>query len=127
MIVEFFIPGEFTTLNQHIAAANANRNLAAKIKREETGRVRFCAVDVPPIEEYPVDLYLIWYRANRKSDPDNIAFAIKYILDGLQDAGVMKQDTWECVRSITHEFRIDKDAPGVAVTISKGYRSSHHA
>jgi hypothetical protein len=122
LVVEFFIPGEFTTLNQHIAAANAHRAQAAKIKRDETARVRFAAAEVPPITEYPVDLYLIWYRSNRKSDPDNVAFAIKYILDGLQDAGVMVQDTWQCVRSITHEFRVDKDAPGVAVTISKGYR-----
>jgi hypothetical protein len=122
MMVEFFIPGEFTTLNQHIDAANAHRAQAAKIKRDETARVRFAAAEVPPIQDYPVDLHLVWYRENRKSDPDNIAFAIKYILDGLQDAGVMVQDTWNCVRSITHEFRIDKDAPGVAVTISKGYR-----
>ena len=119
MITEFFIPGEFTTLNQHMAAANSNRHMCATIKRDETRRVTLAAREVPEIKIYPVDLHLTWYRVNRKSDPDNIAFAIKYILDGLQIAGVMKQDTWECVRKITHEFRIDRDNPGVSISIQE--------
>ena len=126
MLVEFFIPGQFTTLNEHIAAANRHRQESARIKREETMRVQLAARELPEITEYPVDLYLIWYRSSRKSDPDNIAFAIKYILDGLQQAGVMKQDTWACVRSITHEFRIDRDNPGVSVTVSKGLRDARN-
>ena len=119
MITEFFIPGEFTTLNQHLAAANSNRHKCAEIKRDETRRVTLAAREVPEIQNYPVDLHLTWYRVNRKSDPDNIAFAIKYVLDGLQIAGVMKQDTWGCVRKITHEFRIDAGAPGVAISIQE--------
>jgi len=119
VITEFFIPGEFTTLNQHLAAANSNRHECARIKRDETYRVTLAAREVPKIRNYPVDLHLTWYRVNRKSDPDNVAFAIKYILDGLQIADVMKQDTWECVRKITHEFRIDKQSPGVSISIQE--------
>ena len=115
--LEFFIPGEFTTLNEWIAAANGNRHAAAKIKREETARVRFAAHGVPEITEYPVHLHLTWYRRNRKSDPDNIAFAIKFVLDGLQDAGVMRQDTWASVKTITHHFALDKQNPGVSIAI----------
>jgi hypothetical protein len=115
--LEFFIPGEFTTLNEWIAAANGNRHAAAAIKKTETYRVRVAALDVPEITEYPVHLHLTWYRRNRKSDPDNIAFAIKFVLDGLQDAGVMRQDTWASVATITHNFAVDKDGPGVAIAI----------
>jgi hypothetical protein len=117
MALEFFIPGEFTTLNEWIAAANRNRHAAAKIKRDETARVRFAAFDVPEITRYPVHLHLTWYRRNRKSDPDNIAFAIKFVLDGLQDAGVMRQDTWASVATIAHHFDIDRENPGVAISI----------
>ena len=124
MIVDFFIPGEFTTLNQFIAQTNSNRHAGAEVKKAETNRVRFCAIEnrIPEITEYPVDLHLTWYRKNQKSDPDNIAFAIKFVLDGLQTAGVLRQDTWACVKSITHEFRVDKQNPGVSIAISKGIR-----
>ena len=122
MLIEFFIPGDFTTLNEHMAAANSNRHQAAAIKRDETRRATLAAREVPEITEYPVDLYLTWYRSNKKSDPDNIAFAVKYILDGLQIARVLKQDTWACVRTIAHEFHVDRENPGVMVTISKDIR-----
>ena len=115
--LEFFIPGEFTTLNEWIAASNSNRHAAAQIKKVETRRAQLQARGVPPVQEYPVDLELTWYRENRKSDPDNIAFAIKFILDGLQAAGVLRQDTWASVRTICHRFEIDKQNPGVQIVI----------
>jgi Holliday junction resolvase RusA-like endonuclease len=117
--LEFFIPGEFTTLNDFIAAAKRNRHEAATIKRVETARVAAEAREVPPVIKYPVDLHLTWYRSNRRSDPDNVYFAIKFVLDGLQVAKVIKQDTWACIAKITHECRIDRDNPGVAISITE--------
>jgi len=117
MILEFFIPGEFTTLNQFIAAANSHRNAAARIKRDETRRVTIAARGIPPVTKYPVDLHFVWYRRNKKSDPDNVDFAIKFVLDGLQIAGVIKQDTWACIGKRTHESAVDRDNPGVSISI----------
>jgi Holliday junction resolvase RusA-like endonuclease len=115
--VNFFIPGELTTLNQYIAAMNANRYDGAKIKKMETQRVMIACRDIPPVEQYPVNLRLTWYRQNQRSDSDNISFAIKFVLDGLQEAGVLRQDTWACIKSIHHEFAIDRNNPGVEVVI----------
>ena len=36
-----------------------------------------------------------WFRKSRTFDPDNIAHAKKYILDGLQAAGVLPNDGWK--------------------------------
>ena len=119
MTLEFFIPGELTTLNEFISATNRNRHAGAEIKRNETRRVTLAAREIPEVSNYPIDLYLTWYRSNRKSDPDNVAFAIKFVLDGLQIAGVLKQDTWACVRSITHKFEVDRNNPGVAISITE--------
>jgi len=90
-VLEFYLPGEMTTLNDFIAATNRNRFNGAKIKKEETYRVKMAARDLPEVTKYPVILRLTWYRANKKTDPDNVAFAIKFILDGLQIAEVICQ------------------------------------
>lgn len=118
-MLEFFIPGEFCTANDFIATAKSSRYAAGTIKRVETERVAYAAREVPPVTDYPVDLHLTWYRTNRRSDPDNIQFAIKFVLDGLQVAKVIRQDTWACIGKITHECKIDKDNPGVSISIQE--------
>lgn len=115
--MNFFLAGEMTTLNDFIAATNRNRYYGASIKKVETQRVMVACREIPPITCYPIRLHLIWYRVNQKSDPDNIAFSVKFLLDGMQEAGILKQDSWKHVQSIYHEFRLDKDNPGVEVII----------
>jgi Holliday junction resolvase RusA-like endonuclease len=117
--MNIFIPGEFTTANEYIAATNANRYEGAKIKKIETNRVmRECHFQrIPPISVYPVALIFTWIRISKRSDPDNIAFAVKFVLDGLQKAGVLKQDTWKSVSAIIHQFKIDKNDPGVLIEV----------
>ena len=117
--MNFYIPGELATLNDFIAAMNRNRYDGAQIKRLETQRVKMACRELHPVGHYPVDLRLTWYRADRRSDPDNVAFAIKFILDGLQQAGIIKQDNWKCVNSITHNFELDAENPGVEIVISE--------
>lgn len=62
-----------------------------------------------------------WYKANRNLDPDNIAHAVKYILDGLQQAGVLSNDGWrQCGGGFLHNFAVDKENPRVEVFIIEG-------
>jgi Holliday junction resolvase RusA-like endonuclease len=119
MILEFFIPGELTTANDFIAATNRSRWDGAEVKKTETQRAKLACRELPTIQKYPVRIHMTWYRADRRSDPDNVAFAIKFILDGLQKAGVLRQDTWACIKSIHHEFELDPKNPGVSVSISE--------
>ncbi len=53
---------------------------------------------------YPVELSFFWFRKDQRTDPDNIAFSAKFILDGFVQAGLLKSDGWKFIRSIHHEF-----------------------
>ena len=116
------IPGRFPSLNDYIAAERKNRHIAAKMKRDETKRVADIAAnsDMPTFDK-PVHVYFAWVEPNRRRDIDNIAFAHKFILDGLVDAGVLKGDSQKYVTGLVDRFRVDKDNPRVSVLITDEY------
>lgn len=116
-MTKIIIPGTFTTLNEYINAERGNRIYGAKIKREETERVVLECYNLKGLKpsEYPLNVSFNWYCANKKSDPDNIAFAKKFILDGLVEAGMLENDGWKQVASLSDFFHIDKENPRVEV------------
>ena len=114
-----FFDGEFTSLNDYINAERTNRHIAAKIKKYETQRVRLCAIGVLPIEKYPVRIKFTWFRMDHRTDPDNVAFAKKFILDGLQKAKVMKGDGCRHICGFEDCFVFDPARAGVQVEITE--------
>lgn len=103
------IPHTFPTLNEFIAAQNSqNRYVAAKLKKDNTELVRLHCLRTKMITK-PVFIYFFWYVKNARKDPDNIAFAKKFILDGLVAAGVLANDTQKYVVGFHDEFFIDKN------------------
>lgn len=96
-VTVIFIPDALASANEYIKAERTNRYMAAQIKKQETYRVKLACIGVLPIEKYPVKISFIWHCANKKIDPDNTAFAKKFVLDGLQEAGVLKKDSWDYV------------------------------
>ena len=116
------IPGRFPSLNDYIAAERRNRHIAAKMKRDETKRVADIAAnsDMPTFQK-PVHVYFTWVEPNRRRDIDNIAFAHKFILDGLVKAGVLNGDSQKYVTGFVDLFRVDKDNPHVSVLITDEY------
>lgn len=100
----------FTSLNPYIDAERINRFKAAQIKREETFiATSFAAASmVKPISAYPVDVVFMWHCSNTRTDPDNIAFAQKFILDGIVKAGILQNDRWKEIGSLKHEFILDE-------------------
>jgi Holliday junction resolvase RusA-like endonuclease len=116
-VLDFWLPGEFTQLNQYIRAERGNKFEAAGIKQAETLRTMAEVQDLPAVALYPVSVTFTWHRTDRRTDPDNIAFAAKYILDGLVKAGVLKDDGMDEIAELHHHFTIDKSTAGVAVLI----------
>ncbi len=84
------IDHRFISLNDYIRVERANRYKAAKVKQEETEAARLYVLDRQPVREYPVIVWFTWFRKNGRTDPDNIAFAAKFILDGFVQAGVLR-------------------------------------
>lgn len=117
--MKLIIDGELTDLNTYINAERSNRFLAAKIKENDTLYVRAqCYVyKLKPIKS-PVRIVYAWYCKDKKKDKSNIAFAKKFIEDGLVKAGILKNDGWNDIASYRDEFYVDKERPRIEVEIT---------
>ena len=60
-----------------------------------------------------------WVERNARRDPDNVEGGIKWLLDGVVKAGALKDDSQRYVARVTHEYAVDKERPGVGVTIRR--------
>lgn len=117
----FEIPGTLPQLNDYIRAERATRFAAARIKRDAHAKVIAALaqqVQLPRFHE-PVDVTFTWYRPDRRTDKDNVAFAKKFILDALQKVSVIENDKWAMCTPYDGGYFIDKENPRTVVTIIK--------
>ena len=113
------IESRFPSLNVTIAAAKRHWSIYAKEKRRLTLSVALLAKvqRIKPVERAVIRF--TWYEANKRRDPDNISAAGKKpILDGLVEAGVLKDDGWSVIQGLEDRFAIDTERPRVEVTIT---------
>lgn len=113
------IEGELTALNEFINAERRNRYIAAKIKKDETGYCQDVAEksDLKLQEtDFPCALIITWYVKNKRKDADNIAFAKKFILDGLVEAGVLPNDNRKYVQGFMDIVKEDKEHQRIEIT-----------
>ena len=113
------IQGELTDLNAYIKALNNSRWGGNSIKQIETDRVCKEAhkAKVMPVTKYPVTIAYSWYCKDMRKDTDNVAFAKKFINDGLVSAKVIENDSRKFVAGFSDSFFTDKYNPRVEVTI----------
>lgn len=110
------VPGELPTMNEIIAKSKQHYAVYSKLKKKFTELVVYQSAGMAEIGK--ADFVFTWYCKNQRKDPDNIAAGgTKMILDGLVEAGVMENDGWGQVNSLTHIFRVDKQDPRVEVEI----------
>lgn len=115
-MVEYVIKGKFATLNEHDGANRSNRFLGAKLKHEMTEMVAWQLKGKPAIT-FPCTLHFHWHYSSR-ADFDNIAFAKKYIQDGMVKAGVLVDDSQKHVLGFSDSFtKVEKGAESVIVEI----------
>lgn len=113
------IEGELTALNEFINAERRNRYIAAKIKKDETGYCQDVAekIDLKLQEtDFPCALIITWYVKNKRKDADNIAFAKKFILDGLVEAGVLPNDNRKYVQGFMDIVKEDRERQRIEIT-----------
>lgn len=121
MTKKFIIHGYLDGLNEYTNANRTNRYGGARIKRINQDR---CGLAIREYlktwrTEKPVDVKVVWYEANRKRDPDNVFFGIKFILDALVERGTIPNDSQKYVRSIAHFLCVDREDPRVEVEITE--------
>jgi len=113
---KLIIAEKLTTLNEYINAERRNKYISSKIKKQDTSvceweaRQQLKKIDVPCIFEFT------WIESNKRRDPDNIAFAQKFVFDGLIKAGILENDGHKQVKRITHDFEF-RNYNGVEIKI----------
>ncbi len=117
MRVEIKIDGTFPKLNEYINVERANKYGGASLKKRYTQVAKLSATGIAPIHG-KVDVSFEWHVTS-KHDPDNIAFAKKFILDGLVDAKVLANDNQNHIGRLSDVVIKDK-SDYVLVTLTKG-------
>ena len=112
--VRITIPGVPPSLNQF--AGRENTNEYRKAKADWTDRVVWMVKRVRP--EKPFDRarveILYYFPDNRRRDPDN--YCGKLMLDGLTRAGVIVDDSFQCI-TLSLGGGHDKDNPRTVITV----------
>lgn len=94
----------FTELNKYINAERGNKYAAAEIKENETQVARLAFCNEKPAQGLPLELTFKWYCTDMRRNPDNIAFAKKFIIDGMVAAGYIENDGWKQIGTLRDEF-----------------------
>jgi Holliday junction resolvase RusA-like endonuclease len=104
-------------MNDIIDQARTNKYKSAEYKKVYTELVAWTAraQKIPKMDR--IDLIITWFEGNRKRDPDNIHAGVKFILDGLVQAGVIPNDNQRHVGDITHRVRTDRERTRIEVEL----------
>lgn len=118
--MRLIVKGKLPSLNDIIKSNRGNIYAAANQKKKHDNLVVLAAKSqrLPKID-YKADFTFTWYCKNKMRDKDNIMAGQKFIFDGLQKAGVIKNDGWSEVGEIIHKFEIDKKNERVEVEIEE--------
>ena len=107
-------------LNEIIASSKSHFGAYSTMKKKHTNNLNWFInrdIDCDVCIDNPANITIAWFAKNKRKDPDNIAAGKKFILDALVQSGIMKNDTWGYVNSLSDRFYIDKDNPRIEVMI----------
>lgn len=109
----------FPTLNQYIAANNRNRYASNAMKQTHTNKVMLLAKSAKfeLVKGQRYDVACHWYKPNNRTDHDNISFGIKFLLDGIVKAGILKDDSPKFINSIHHHFELDRTRDYISCSV----------
>ena len=104
---------DFMYLNEYINTERRNKYEAAKVKDELTNMVAWqCKLKQYTKPKGKVDMIFKWHVKGRH-DSDNIAFAKKFVLDGMVQAGLLENDNPKCVRHLADYIYRDLKKPQI--------------
>lgn len=113
VMIPFRLPG----LNEYTSACRTSRYSGADMKK-------ITEHDIMPFinqlksAKGKVSVYFIWHEKNKRRDPDNIAFAKKFILDAMVKAGKIEGDSPRFIVGLKDGFSFGKE-DGVEVIVNE--------
>lgn len=88
-----------------------------KDKKQWCGWIKLCCRPVPPVPIEKARVHLIYYFPTKvRHDPDN--YSGKFILDGLTRAGIIKDDSFDCIELVL-TGGYDKNNPRLEILIEE--------
>lgn len=115
----FIIIGNLPGLNQILNASNRSPFIYGDMKKEYTQIVMLSAKNQLKFNYNFIDISITWIERNKQRDKDNIAAGTKFILDGLVKSSTIKEDGWNEISNINHNFKIDKENPRIEIKITE--------
>lgn len=107
------IKGPLPSLNEYTDDNRTHFHKGAKVKKNAT---RICQVYIQQainkglkLPKLPMDIKFTWYVKNRRKDKDNIAFAKKFVLDGMIASKLIENDGWAQIGGFRDAFEVDKN------------------
>lgn len=102
----FIVRAKLPSLNEYIAACNANRYRGGRFKHEVEETIGWGikqAISAGNLRRVdgPIIVHFQWHEKTKRRDADNIASAKKYILDAMQTYNVIPNDSRKYVQGFT--------------------------
>ena len=118
MMQKLVLRGDMPNLNDVIAASKRHWSYYSKEKKRWTqmAALEAKAQRLKPITE-PIWVFATWYLKTRRGDPDNVRVAIKYVLDGLQSADILPDDSQKWIVGFQDRFELDRNDPRIVVQL----------
>ena len=122
-----WIPGPLPGMNEMLFARAAGRTTGRK-RRDRYQRMKHqwtkTVAELARCESLPAMtarawISFAWVEKDRRRDPDNVAAARKFVLDGLVKAGVLANDGQKQISGFLDTFHLAEDgrSPGVLVEL----------
>lgn len=108
------------TLNEIIDAARESWQKSAAMKKQWTNKITAFVAECDIKFLGQVWLEFHWYLTNFGRDADNVAAACKFIMDGLANANIIRNDNLTIIQSpIPHYYHRSSKDNGVMMRISE--------
>jgi len=92
MIQTVTIPAQLPSRNDADNASRSHWSVGRKFKKDWTEYVAWFFKDIPAVSGV-AHVSVIFYEPNNRRDDDNVMSSLKYIMDGMQKSGVIKNDS----------------------------------
>lgn len=113
LIIKGSLPGR----NESEKAARTHWSVGAKMKKEYTDLIMCVCKSqkIKPVEKARIEV--TFFEKDMRRDSDNVYGGLKYILDGMVKAGVLKNDTRKIVKLYINPVELDRQNPRIEVKI----------
>ena len=116
LIIKGALPGR----NESEKAARSHWAVGAKLKKDNTDLVMWeCKTQkIKPVQE-KARVEITFYEKDMRRDSDNVYGGLKYILDGLVKAGVIKDDSRRYIDLYINPVELDRQNPRIEIKIKE--------